>query len=176
MSIPQQIKAIPARVEPRRLANQGVSLSGEIPATSFERLSDAIVKVVTPAQVSLQFDRNEQGKYVITGSVSMTIEVECHRCLQPMREVLSADIAVKLVWSEDDVSQVSKEWEPWVVASESMDMVALVEEELLLALPIVSYHPEQECTEKAGFSTGELPETAEPQRSNPFDVLKQLKK
>jgi len=52
------------------------------------------------------------------------------------------------------------------------------EEQLLLSMPVVSYHTDQECADKLGYvpaaATGS--DAPQAQRENPFAVLKALKK
>ena len=56
-----------------------------------------------------------------------------------------------------------------------LDLRSLIEEELLLALPIVPAHHPEECQQPAGLDEPE-PGEDEVTRSNPFSVLAQLKR
>ena len=61
------------------------------------------------------------------------------------------------------------------VGEDPLDLLALVEEELLLALPIVPLHDLEICQPPAGPDESE-PSEDEVTRSNPFSVLAQLKR
>ncbi|MCB1669008.1 MAG: DUF177 domain-containing protein [Pseudomonadales bacterium] len=175
MSTAPQRKILPRCIEPRRLANQGVTLTGEIAAEQCNRLAGAVLQIIAPITASLQFDLDEQRHRVVTGEVSTQVSIECHRCLEPMAVPLSTRLSAMMVWSDDEAASVPKEFDPWVVESDSADIIALVEEELLLALPIVNYHPEDKCSGAAGYSTGAIDEPEQSGRKNPFDVLARLK-
>ncbi len=60
----------------------------------------------------------------------------------------------------------------------TLDLLALVEDELLLALPIVPAHDPEVCQHPAGFVVEDEPESSEVEdkRPNPFSVLAQLKR
>jgi uncharacterized protein len=61
------------------------------------------------------------------------------------------------------------------MGEEPLDLLALVEDELLLALPIVPTHNTNFCQQPAGLDEPESSED-EVTRSNPFSVLAQLKR
>jgi uncharacterized protein len=61
------------------------------------------------------------------------------------------------------------------LGEDPMDLLALIEDELLLALPIVPTHDPKECQPPADLNEPE-PSEDEVTRSNPFSVLAQLKR
>lgn len=170
-----QPSTLPRRVEPRRLANQGVVLEGDIAPDQCERLSEAVLEIEAPVKALLSFAVNERGHRAVSGSAFATVSVECHRCLEPMQVSLKAELDVEIVWSDEAARKVPRDCDPWVVEEDSADIIALVEEELLLALPIVTYHPEEECAIATGYSVGDKQEPEQPSRKNPFEILEQLK-
>ena len=175
MSTALKTSMLPRRVDPRKLANQGVALKGEIMPNQCLRLADAVLEILEPITASLSFDINDRGHRSVSGSAVTSVNIDCHRCLEPMQLPLKAELDVEIVWSEDSARNVPRDCDPWVVETESADIIALVEEELLLALPIVNYHPEEECTSTVGYSTGEELAAEKSDRSNPFEILGQLK-
>jgi uncharacterized protein len=72
---------------------------------------------------------------------STEVFVECQRCLQPMRLALDADRRIFFVQGEDAAAALDAENDDDVLALEpALDLPALVEDELLLALPLVPRH------------------------------------
>ncbi|TOQ06763.1 YceD family protein, partial [Vibrio parahaemolyticus] len=58
-----------------------------------------------------------------------------------------------------------------------LDLIQLVEDEFILALPQIAMHDEADCSvDSNNMVFGELPEEIEEKKPNPFDVLKNLKK
>lgn len=172
MLTPPQRNILPQVIDPRRLVNQGVTLTGEINPDLCLRLAEAVVEISEPIMANLIFDTAEQGRKVVRGSASTTVLMACQRCLEPMKLSLAVEMALCIVWSEEKAKLLPRDLDPWIVEDEAGDITALVEDELLLALPFVMYHPEDQCNTAASYSTGEgLGDVAE---ENPFGVLAQL--
>ncbi|MCV6604878.1 MAG: YceD family protein [Porticoccaceae bacterium] len=126
-----------------------------------------------PVEATLDFATDEQGQRVVSGHIGVNAVVSCQRCMQEMSLPLQAEVNLGLVWNEEGAAHLNKELEPWIVGEEAASLSDLVEDELLLVLPYVNYHPEGECSGASHFSTGEVGVEEKP---NPFQVLEQLKR
>ena len=155
--------------------NQGVTLTGKVDADLCARLADAVIEISESIEADLSFDTSDQGRKVVHVSASTTVLVACQRCLEPMKLSLAFDTELGIVWSEDEAKTLPRDLDPWVVEEEMGDIAALVEDELLLALPFVIYHPEDQCSADSSHSTDEDLEESTP-TDNPFSILEQLKK
>lgn len=92
----------------------------------------------------------------------------CQRCLQPLREALAVDRWLRFVPSEAEAETLDAESEEDVLAlSRSLDLRELVEDELLLALPLVPRH--------ASCSPPAQPAAAAPAARQAFAALAPLK-
>ena len=171
--MPPMRSFLPRMLEPRRLAHQGVAISGVLDQAFCDRLTEAVIDIVEPIDVELRFDTAEQGRRVMTGTVSTSVLIPCQRCLEAMPVALSAEFRLGIVWSEEEAAALPKDLDPWLVDNEAADVAEVLEDELLLTLPFVSYHPKDQCNDVAGYSTGEHP--TEESAKNPFGILKQLK-
>lgn len=186
MLTPPQRSNLPQVIEPRRLVNQGVILTGKIDRDLCVRLADAVIEISEPIMADLNFDVADQGRKVVHVSATTTVLIACQRCLEPIALPLAIDTMLGIVWSEDQAKSLPKELEPWVVEEEAGNIAALVEDELLLALPFVTFHPEDQCSVAShstdSFSTDEsldgegLEDKSNAQAKNPFSILEQLKK
>ena len=175
MSTPPQRSQLPRSLDPRRLANQGEALSGQVPVSLCERLQDAVLRILAPIDVNLRFEHADQGRKVVAGHAETTVEVACQRCLEPMSQHLDATIYLGIVWSEDEAKSLPRDMDPWIVEDETADLSAMIEDELLLVLPFVTFHPEGTCEADGHFSVGEAPAEEQEQQDNPFSILEQLK-
>lgn len=171
--MPPMRSVLPRMLEPRRLAHQGVAISGELDHGFCDRLTAAVIEISEPIVVELRFDTAEQGRRVMRGEISTSVLVPCQRCLEAMSMSLSADFRLGIVWSEEEAKSLPKDLDPWLVDSDVADVAEVLEDELLLALPFVSYHPKDQCNAVAGYSTGDVP--ADKSGKSPFGILKQLK-
>ena len=105
---------------------------------------------------------------MITGHVEATLWQTCQRCLQDVAIPVDSDFKLVLVQGLDEAEALSEEFDPLMTAKE-IDLLDLLEEELLLCLPVVARH--EEC--RTGQYDDE-PVSAEP-LENPFRVLQKLK-
>lgn len=175
------LNRLPASVAPRKLVNLGVDMEGVIPPEGVPRLAQSVEAVLEPVVVSLRFGGVERPEKTVVGKAATQVSLLCERCLGHFSAPLQADISVAVVWSEDEAAQLPTSLDPWLVPEEDADLVAMVEDELLLALPIVALHQTKEDCQAPAMSYG--PEQggsvqdspAGEQRENPFKILERLK-
>ncbi len=163
---------LPRHVDPRKFCAQGVRLQGFIPAAELTRLATAAIAAGERVEVELDFSQDAERRCILEGRFSLTATLQCQRCLGPYDEELQEAFCFAIVWDEERAAVLPKRLDPWLVAEESADLYELVEDEILLSLPIVAFHPEDSCPREGSYSTGE----AEQSRENPFNILAQLKK
>jgi len=165
-------KPLPAQGDPRKLALKGAHMGGYLPIDDLTRLQDLLSSWDSPAQVGLSFGISEEGKLVVSGQVSVALTFTCQRCLKPVTLPVEAEIQLAVVRSEEEARNLPGWLDPWILAEDGVtDLYPLVEDELLLSLPAVAYHPEL-CIDERLLSSG-TPVEPEP-AENPFQVLKQL--
>lgn len=109
-------------------------------------------------------------------SAQATLSLICQRCLGPVDQPVEFEREFRFVASEALAEVEDEESEEDVlVVSKSFDLLELIEDELLMATPLVAKHetcptPLKLQAEDAGFAS-------QPQeKPNPFAVLQQLKK
>ena len=88
---------------------------------------------------------------------------------------LTAEFAVQVIWSEEHINRVAANYEPWLVLDKMANLNELLEDEILLALPLVNYHDVGACTGDTFLEEVEAIGD-EVVSDNPFNVLLQLKK
>lgn len=99
-----------------------------------------------------------------------TVWLECQRCLQAMRVPLHVDRRLFFVEGEDAAAALDTDSEDDVLTLEpAIDLRALVEDELLLALPLVPRH--DACPEPLPLRVEDDP----PETEHPFAALAALK-
>lgn len=167
------LSRLPERIEPLRLADAGRRFEGSIDLAGLARLVPLLVTDEGQLQVSLEFDRDEAGIRYLAGQVRGRLRLICQRCMQPLDFEVDNRFRLGLVHGEEDGQRLPPSYEPLIVASEPMPTAQIVEDEVLLALPIVVMHQEPHpCA--APKQVEPLPEGM--QRENPFAVLAQLKR
>lgn len=165
-------KQFPRQGDPRKFAQQGVTLEGFLPVAELSRLAGIVENTAGNLDVELAFGINEEGKRVVTGSVQGDVSLVCQRCLEPVRTPVECNISLAVVWDEEAAKALPDYLDPWIAGEGAADFYEMIEEELLLGLPAVAYHLEP-CIDTRLYSSGKPVEVKE--TKNPFKVLEQLK-
>ena len=173
----------PRRLDVAALAAAGAELAGEWPADRLRRLTSATLPpedgTARPAIAwHAHGDRRVlagagvQASLVIGADTEITLE--CQRCLQPMRVPLHAERRIFFVDGEDAAAALDAQSEDDVLAlTPALDLAELIEDELLLALPLVPRH--EHCPKPLPRALVEDDPAIDP-ADNPFSVLAALKR
>jgi len=164
---------LPRTIEPLKMVEQRVDLQGVISLARFDRLAEVLLDTEGDAQVDLTFDVDQQGIKYMAGSVQADVRQECQRCLQSTQQHISSEARWGLVFSEEAAKQLPRDYEPLILDGQEADLWAIVEDELMLSLPIVAYHSPDECRSTGRYTSGE--ELKVEPTENPFAVLANLK-
>lgn len=178
-------KALPEHIHPFRLARQGKSLAGSVAIRRMPRLAQMLHSGDGRADFELRFGDDETGRACVLGRVDATLMALCQRCLEPMDIHIEREVHLTLVSSSAETQTVDSAYDPLLVGSEPVLLSALLEDELILAMPDFARHGENECTmppgaDAADDSSGRQADApgataGESGRDNPFLVLESLK-
>jgi uncharacterized protein len=173
-------------IDPRRLDVAGFSarhgeLSGQWALAELPRLCDSVLGAEpTGAPVHWQAEGQQRP---VTGSspevwlrlsAQAGVSMQCQRCLGPVPVPLDVDRWIRFVSGAAEAEALDAELEDDVLELQRhTDLRELIEDELLLALPLVPLH--DACPEPLQQAPGDEP-AAPPARPNPFAALAQLKK
>ena len=162
---------VPLQVDPFKLARQGRRIRGSVSADRFKRVR-AATRLCSPAfALELVGGTDESGQPLLTGWVRGDLELRCERCGEGMRFEFDVPLVLALVGDDATAAAVASRYDPVLVTGEHMALVDLIEDEVLLALPLVATHPEAECHGAKVFSAE--PEFS-PQTQRPFASLADL--
>lgn len=125
-------------------------------------------------RVKLSFERDERRAVVVHCEFGVEAKMVCQRCLDVASLPIRGEYHYVVV-AEGSEQVVPKGYDALEVGEDPLDLLTLVEDELLLALPIVPVHDSEVCQQPAGHDEPEPSEDEVP-RSNPFSVLAQLKR
>jgi uncharacterized protein len=95
--------------------------------------------------------------------------------MQAMTLPLTLEVNLGIVTSKEAAEALPENYDPLLVTAEPMKAADIVEDELILALPIVAMHEVKDCPSGEEFQRME-DEPAQPERENPFAILAELKK
>ncbi|NDY91619.1 YceD family protein [Ideonella livida] len=178
----------PRRLDVAALAQRGEQLAGEWPLASLERLAEAAVRE-SPAfdGAQVRWRLTGEARPVKGGAAEIWMylhaQVElplcCQRCLGPVQTVLEVERPLRFVADESRAAALDAELEEDVLELvRDLDALELVEDELLLELPLVPAH-EDDCPDPLPRPVDDLDEVSEPAQEpaeHPFAALARLKK
>jgi uncharacterized protein len=167
----------PRKLDVAALAADAAQLAGDTDAGSIERWRDM---QTPPADVALPpvhwvargEQRQRSGELPQTWlhlQVSAEAWLTCQRCLQPFRAPLGVQRTFRLVATEAEAEALDADSEDDVLApSPAFDLIGLIEDELVLAWPLVPRH--ERCSQpvhRAGDAAADV--------DSPFAALAALK-
>lgn len=179
--------ADPQRLDVAAFAKAKAHLDGATPLAQMPRLADSVVApspdvqwhldglwkeaTARPAEIRLRLQAQAQ------------LSLVCQRCLQPSLHAVKLDQRFRFVETEDEAARLDEEAgddEDVLVLPRSLKVADLIEDELLLALPIVPMH--EVCPEPLPYASSSEAEvsaniksTSVDDQPHPFAALAQLK-
>lgn len=164
MPIPQSVTASSA-------LTQRQAYSGELALGSFERLRELLVDDAGVLQVELHAEKS-LGVKRLQGTVDGTLALTCQRCDARIAWPLQIDIDLRLVETEEEEQAVLHEADPYLVQDDRLPLREIVEDEILLALPML---PRCESCENVLLASTPPEGEGEAVRRevNPFAALKE---
>lgn len=157
--------SLPATVDPFRLCAEGARLAGRYSAKSLQRLAALCADESGDVDIDLHFGKNDQGLCAMHGRIAARVSVACQRCLRAMPLELKVEPALLFVRAAEE-SRLPDEVDR-VVVDQPISLKEFVEEELVLAMPMVPTHAAAECHAQ-NYPREENP-------PSPFDVLRTLR-
>ena len=123
-------------------AKTGSKLQGALPVAGFLRLRDALCTNKGAVQYELLGVPEEQGRPALKLKVAGELQFVCQRCLGALEFPLHIDVSLQLAatQAELDAEPLTAEGPERIVAGREMTVRDLVEDELLLAIPLVLRH------------------------------------
>ncbi|WNO61167.1 23S rRNA accumulation protein YceD [Rheinheimera sp. MMS21-TC3] len=173
----QKVK-MPVTLNLVKAAQKRSEYEGYYASETLTRLNESLLTSQEHVAVRIECGTDQQGLTVLQGSASCEVSVSCERCGQPMAVSLDCNFAYTPIKSDDeaDLENIPECYD--VIEKDDhgeINLRQLVEDELILTLPLFPTHDEALCAIKsADMSFGDLGQEAE--KPNPFAILQELKK
>ena len=169
--------------DPFELVRRRASLQGPTPIEEMPRLLDVLAEVpgVDQLQWQASFETLGDGVYsypCLTMVCEAQLNVPCIRCLEGIEHSVRVDRHFRLVRSDTEAAALDPEASDHDVMAvdDQWHLLDILEDELLLALPMMPRHENCNLLKAAGDDEPQPDDTAEPDRQFPFaDLARQLK-
>ncbi|MFO1378385.1 MAG: YceD family protein [Steroidobacteraceae bacterium] len=164
----------PDRVDAGRLAAEQARVVRAYPLAQFTRLADAIVNRDGVVRVDARFSE-VQRRPAVDLDIEGVLSVRCQRCLGALRVPVESHVGLVFDASpERQDASPGGDYEALPIDPHAVDLAALVEDELLLSVPLVPLHEDCDVAGQASVAVVEAAPDEGTQR--PFAGLKDLLK
>ncbi|MEA1064814.1 23S rRNA accumulation protein YceD [Apirhabdus apintestini] len=171
----QKVK-LPLTLDPVRTAQKRLDYQGVYTPDQVARVAESVVSVDSDVECAMSFAIDNQRLAVLTGDTRVLVSLECQRCGKAFSHQVHTTYCFSPVRSDEQAEALPDAYEPIEVNEfGEIDLLAMVEDEIILSLPVVPVHDSEHCeVSDADMVFGELPEEAK--KPNPFAVLASLKR
>lgn len=165
---------VPAQLDAWRMVAARLRFEGGLALAGMSRLRDLLADAEGEARYVIEFDRDAMQVPFVALRVEADLPLICQRSLQRFLLPVTLDQRFGLVSGDDEADEAALPpgYEALQVGEDGhIDPRALVEDELILAVPLVPVMPGSEAVEREW-----VPEPEEAAKANPFSALASLKK
>jgi uncharacterized metal-binding protein YceD (DUF177 family) len=114
-------------------------VGGDLETLDPDKLPRGWRDAVVEGRLSFGFADAQQGLPALEGTVAVTIDAVCQRCLGPMLLPLVADLRLLFIDAESDAG-IAEGFEVWEMEEERLRPLDLIEEVLIMSMPISALH------------------------------------
>lgn len=173
----------PDRLDVAGFAQAGATLAGRDPLASFERLAAEAVELPGDAVVEWQAageERSGPGGQAVPWlhlQAHTSLPLVCQRCLGPVSTPLQVDRWFRFAADEATAAAEDElaEDEDVLALSRDFDLRELLEDELLMEIPVTPRH--DNCPQPVQLAAADPDfDAAEEERANPFAALEALRR
>jgi uncharacterized protein len=161
--------ALPESVDAWRMVEARRSFHGRLPLAAMSRLRDSLERAEGVATYAIDFDRDELGVPNVRVRVEAELPLVCQRTLESFALRVCVDTRLGLIARETDEASLPSGYEPLLAEDGAVRLAEVVEDELILAMPVVPVKPGTSAVDRV-FAAAD--ETAGP--GHPFAVLETL--
>jgi uncharacterized protein len=134
----------PVEVDPHRFCKDARTWETQSDVAAFPRLAAEFTQGALACRVIGQAD--QRGGLGLRLSIRGEVELACQRCMGAMKWPIEIERVVHLARSEAELERLDASQDSdAVLVGETLDLVSLVEDEVLLSLPFAAMHAEGEC-------------------------------
>lgn len=164
---------LPETVDAVRMLSGRRCFEGSLPIAAFVRFADALERNEGDVTFALEFGRDALGVDFLDIRASCTPWLTCQRTLEPFQHPLDVVQRLGLIKREADEAGLPEGYEPLLLSDDrQLQLRELIEDELILALPLVPAKADAELPEQYA-QAAVLDDEPKP---NPFAALSALKK
>jgi uncharacterized protein len=148
------------------------SFQGILPLAALPRLRDSLAAVDGEVAFAVEFDKDDLGVAYVHVRADAALPLICQRSLETFALPVHVDTRLGLIVKEADEAALPSGYEPLLIGDGALRLADVIEDELILALPVVPVKP---GSAQVTRTWGEADATEAANEPNPFSVLQKIK-
>lgn len=164
----------PEFIDPVALAEKRRQFTGSLSLSKMPRVQELDLLLEREGEVGFELHFEKAGRVVaVTGAVDAELRLQCQCCLGELPWSVHSQVRLGVVKTLAEADLLPESYEPLLLEEDTIALIDIVQDEILLALPTIPQHGH--CEPAVQVKKQETaPES--PKRPNPFAVLAELKK
>jgi uncharacterized protein len=163
----------PEIVDPWRMVQARRSFQGSLPLAALPRLRDSLAAADGVVTFDLEFGKDDLGVAHLHMRADATLPLLCQRTLDVFGLAVHIDTYLGLIEREEEEAGLPGGYEPLLLSDSALRLADVVEDELILAIPVVPVKPGTVPVDPVWDADVE-PEQEEA-KPNPFAVLQKIR-
>jgi len=134
-------------IDSLEFARSAQALTGEVPLSSLERLHDVLIDTRGALRYALRGDRDERNRPQLHVAIDGELQLQCQRCLEALDYPVTVRTTLLLISRGEQSDELldDPEGPDAIEASDELDVAQLIEDEVVLSLPLSPRHAEGAC-------------------------------
>ena len=137
------------KLDYRKLARQGARLEAWLSAAQLPRLVSLIEGLTGKVHARVRFAANDEHEIMLHITASAAVQLICQNCLDSLDTQLDCRFSGKVVDSSEEYSALGQGEDAVLSEGTHLCVTEVIEDELILALPMVPRHDEGVCASLA---------------------------
>jgi uncharacterized protein len=130
------------------LAERGAVLEGTIDLVRFSRLKGLLNSSAGSARARIAFRRSQDDVLLVELECEADLELICQHCLDPLRHEVRERVGFAVAETEGSLAQLPEGMESIALNGERFQPATVIEDELIVSLPLVPRHGDDKHQEK----------------------------
>jgi uncharacterized protein len=136
---------LPQLIDPLECLGQQQVFEGTVDSDQLTRLSEQLSGIEASIPYKLSFYQDDAGRCIVQCDITTCLNVVCQRCAQKMELPIKVASHLCVIANDKAAEGLPKNYEPLVSIEGMISPLEVIEEELILAIPMIPRHDEMEC-------------------------------
>jgi uncharacterized protein len=165
---------LPVQVNPFRFAENAKELRGTLLLKNMQRLLPSLMAEAGEVEVAMQFGTDQQGVRFLKAHYVTDVTLQCQRCMEAFHYGINNEVLAGLVATEAEGNTLPEAYDALIVEGNNLILADIIEEELIISLPIVPMHAPEQCKMKTPIIIANCIDE-EITKEHPFKIIESLK-